>query len=197
MNDLKQRQCPNILYPLDHGILKLMPSLGYFFVFPFIEQIPPPDTFPDLWKYLYDIALAIESCHKNNIIHLDIKPSNILYSKSGDVFLCDFESAIEGKEDEDPTVFGTLPYWSPEVCEENEDANDFPRDMWAFGVLIIETVYQTYPFNDDPDPDDKGMNEQYARAIGLLKSIKLFLTEAVTGVWSICSSFKFNSGPQG
>jgi len=177
LDKLKQLKCPNILYPLDSGDI---PDIGFFFVTPYIEQMPPPNTFPDVWKYLYNVALAIEGCHNNKIVHLDIKPKNILYSKSGDVYLCDFESARE-VEDDDPTAVGTLRYWSPEVCDGNHSANDFPRDMWAFGVLIIETVYQKYPFSCEIPTDYSGMDLERGRAIALKKSIKHFLSQKQEG----------------
>jgi len=83
------------------------------------------------------------------------------------------------KEQGEPTLYGTLPYWSPEVCDEESGANDLPRDMWALGVTIIETIYHTYPFSTLPDYI--GGNIDRARAETLNNSIRKFLDEKQKG----------------
>jgi len=169
LDKLNLKNCANILLHNDFHNNKW----GYFFVFPWIKEKVPPNEFPALWFFIKDVATAIAGCHTNNIVHCDIKPSNILTSLSNDVYLCDFESAREPELD-DPFT-GTTMYWSPEVCKREPSAQDFPRDVWAFGVVIIETVYKTYPFAKiDMDATD---NEN---ATSLLDSYKQFLSIKTT-----------------
>jgi serine/threonine protein kinase len=78
-------------------------------------------------------------------------------------------------------MYGTQPYWSPEICEEKATLNDFPRDMWALGVMIIELVYNTYPFSTDPDPEYEGTNPDRTIGYGLAKSIQHFLNSGSEG----------------
>jgi len=183
MDTLVEHKAPNILYPVDYCVL---PLVGYFFVFPFVEERGPPCTSTDVWNYLKKVALALDGCHSCNVLHCDIKPDNILYSITGDVYLCDFDSA-QNETGDIATMYGTLPFWSPEVCNEHSNANNFPRDMWAFGVTIIETVYQVYPFSTIPDPEYDG-NEDHACADALKTSIRKFLIDIKAGTSNLVPS---------
>jgi len=165
MDRLKENNCSNILVHLDFYNNKY----GYFFVYPFVQLKKPPSEFPAVWKFLKDVATAIMGCHSNNILHGDIKPSNILISTLDEVYLCDFETAIEPEVAHPFT--GTTCYWSPEVCRCQDDAQNFPRDMWCFGIVIIETVYKTYPFAEIDH-----YAEKYDNAETLLKSHEDFLS---------------------
>jgi serine/threonine protein kinase len=120
---------------------------------------------------------AVYCCHTNNIVHCDIKPDNFLISNE-DVFLCDFVHAQVERSDE-PMLYGTTEYWSPEVCEDLPTANDFPRDMWALGVTILELVYHQYPFSTEIRPDYIGGNLDRARAEALTTSIQKFFTKSM------------------
>jgi len=41
-------------------------------------------------KYTYQVADALEYCHRCNVIHRDIKPENLLLTYNGDIKLADF-----------------------------------------------------------------------------------------------------------
>lgn len=41
-------------------------------------------------KYIYQVASALEHCHKHNVIHRDIKPENLLLTMEGDIKMADF-----------------------------------------------------------------------------------------------------------
>jgi len=184
---LKVTVAPNILFPVkyDFGLE------GYYLLFPYIESASFPTTFPYLWVVLYEIARAIDACHKCGIIHQDIKEKNILYTKSGEVWLIDFDDAIDGPERNDPMCKGTLAYWSPEVCKLDFSANSFARDMWSFGVVIQQLVYpQKYPFSTEVDPDYVGFDIDRAHASSLMKSIQQFINNAEKGniVWPLLLS---------
>lgn len=179
---LRENDCRNILYYLDcHFMVD-----AYCFIFPYIKQVPFPTLFPKIWQFLEKIANAVSCCHANNIVHCDIKPDNLLISEN-DVLLCDFGCAQIERKDE-PMWYGTTEYWSPEVCEESLTANEFPRDLWALGVTIIELVYNTYPFSTKPHPDYIGGNQDRARADALTTSAQDFLNLATKGK---AASFSF------
>jgi len=131
---------------------------------------------------LEKLARAVEGCHRCNIVHCDIKPDNFLYSQTGDLWLCDFDSAMIAKEQCEPLLYGTTSYWAPEVCNEEEGANDFPRDMWALGITIIQTIYcPTFAFSSTPDPDYIGGNMDRACAEAVSNSIDEFMAEKQVG----------------
>lgn len=50
------------------------------------------NTFEEEWarKYCAEIVLALEYLHNNGIIHRDVKPDNILISRTGHIKLTDF-----------------------------------------------------------------------------------------------------------
>eukprot|EP01125_Pyxidicula_operculata_P021817 TRINITY_DN8666_c0_g1_i1.p1 TRINITY_DN8666_c0_g1~~TRINITY_DN8666_c0_g1_i1.p1 ORF type:complete len:343 (+),score=32.10 TRINITY_DN8666_c0_g1_i1:113-1141(+) len=145
---MKDHQTPHILFPIHWG----KTTKGAFMVFPFIEEIKERDELS--WEAISQIAEAIEGVHLCNIIHTDIKASNVLFAKDGNIYVIDFEDAFFGPVGEYPQEVGTLPYLSPEVALNLEGSNTFPRDVWAFGVLIYYLVFKFYPFPHEIDPDD-------------------------------------------
>lgn len=98
-----------------------------------------------VWK---DIASALDYLHSQDILHLDIKPQNILLRGHERAVLCDFELAHAGvikciprgppKYDVVvPSRFlaGTPSYIPPEMLLYTE--RGAPGDIWAFGVTLL------------------------------------------------------------
>lgn len=48
-----------------------------------------------LWIYLTDLALGLKHVHDFNIVHLDLKPSNILVTENGSLKIGDFGMAVD------------------------------------------------------------------------------------------------------
>ena len=55
-----------------------------------LEEKPNGLDADSVRKYIYQLLKAIEFCHRNNVIHRDIKGGNILVSREGVVKFCDF-----------------------------------------------------------------------------------------------------------
>jgi nucleotide-binding universal stress UspA family protein len=97
------------------------------------------------------VAAALHDIHRQNVIHLDLKPSNVMLRPSGEVVLIDFGLArhmhlpdLPAEEFDGP--FGTGPYVSPEQIL---NVRDDPRsDLFALGVLIYFISTGGYPFGD-------------------------------------------------
>ena len=83
---------------------------------------------------IYQITFGLYTLHSNNIIHHDIKPSNILIDEEGQILICDLGSSLFIGED---SYEYTLPYASPELLLENYKMNE-KYDMWSLGVVILE-----------------------------------------------------------
>ena len=97
------------------------------------------------------IADAIQSLHAQDVIHLDIKPSNILFRPSGEAVLIDYGLAHHCKlpdlmQEEFRLPYGTAPYMAPEqVMGIRSD----PRsDLFALGSLMYFFATGTRPFGD-------------------------------------------------
>uniref|UniRef100_A0A914EI22 mitogen-activated protein kinase kinase n=1 Tax=Acrobeloides nanus TaxID=290746 RepID=A0A914EI22_9BILA len=99
--------------------------------------------------YLSFIVIdTLEQCIKRRIIHRDIKPTNILINKNGLVKLCDFGQARK-IIDEASTLKGTPQYWPPECWDNNgETEYDERRDIWSYGITILELIYGDSPYKD-------------------------------------------------
>lgn len=103
---------------------------------------------------LRETAKAILHLHENNIIHRDIRGSNILITKGGEIKLCDFGLSRDTKttNGKRATCIGSPSWMSPEiVASAKGDASstyENRADVWAFGITAIELADGKPPFAD-------------------------------------------------
>ncbi len=88
------------------------------------------------------ILLALDACHKKGMVHLDLKPSNILVTPEGHVFLTDFglSQAIAGLENrtEREGLWGTPRYAPPELWSGARPTATW--DVYSAGVVVCECL---------------------------------------------------------
>ncbi len=109
------------------------------------------------WSIIKQISLALAYAHQKNIIHLDLKPSNIYVKNDGTVKVLDFGIArVANNPDlnkpQDLTIFdaGTLGAITPSYasCEmlENQPP-DFRDDIYALACVAFEVLANQHPYN--------------------------------------------------
>ena len=91
------------------------------------------------------LAAALEQAHRNNVLHLDIKPDNILINSAGEVKVVDFGLASLSQQGEHgAAVGGTISYMPPEQMQGKH--LDERCDEWAFAAVLYELIAGTNPF---------------------------------------------------
>lgn len=94
------------------------------------------------------IAQGIEEAHKNNIIHRDIKPQNIIISKEGKVKVTDFGIAKAATSNTiTSNAMGSVHYISPEQARGGY--SDEKSDIYSLGVTIYEMLCGKVPFQGE------------------------------------------------
>ena len=106
------------------------------------------------WKWSVNVAIqiasALETAHKNNIIHRDIKPHNIIITEDGIAKVTDFGIA-KAVSNSTITAFGStigsVHYFSPEHAKGG--FTDPKSDLYSLGVVLYEMVTGKVPFSAD------------------------------------------------
>lgn len=105
----------------------------------------------DARKIAQQTAAGLAHLHQNGVYHLDIKPSNLLWTDKG-VRIIDFNVAVS-EQDESGIGGGTRRYIPPDFdfTQEPSSTEKIDRDLYALGITLYECVTGRYPF-DDPTP---------------------------------------------
>jgi Tol biopolymer transport system component/tRNA A-37 threonylcarbamoyl transferase component Bud32 len=125
-----------------------------YLVMEYIEGAPVKGPLPleQALKYAAQICDALDAAHSKGITHRDLKPGNILVTKSAGVKLLDFGLAKQsrdrkgGEDDETLTmavtgtgqIVGTLYYMSPEQLQGQEAGPE--SDIFSFGLVLYEIL---------------------------------------------------------
>jgi Tol biopolymer transport system component len=112
---------------------------------------------PDVLRYGAQIADALDRAHRAGVVHRDLKPGNIMITKSG-AKLLDFGLARSAQPHNDPDaptqqhpvtsegmIIGTLPYMAPEQLQGGDV--DARADLFSFGAVLYEMVTGRRAFN--------------------------------------------------
>lgn len=97
-----------------------------------------------------DIALQVadglRAANQAGVLHRDVKPGNILFTKDGRAKLVDFGLALitQGGSAQAEEIWATPYYVPPEALEKGEE--DFRSDLYAFGATLYHALYGKPPF---------------------------------------------------
>jgi len=107
-------------------------------------------------KIILRVASGLDHAHKQNIIHRDIKPDNILFDLDRRVYISDFGVAQPAVTDDASVTegpVGTEGYISPEQA--NHETVDERSDVYSLGIVIYQMLTGRNPFgkeaNKNPD----------------------------------------------
>ena len=114
-----------------------------------------------------DVAAALDAAHRQGMVHMDVKPGNVLITDEGQVKLADFgiAKALIGNGETDLTsdnglVMGTATYLSPEQARGEKVG---PRsDVYSLAVVLYEMMTGRAPFTGDSPAEIARMHVEQA-----------------------------------
>lgn len=112
---------------------------------------------------LIKVCDAVSFAHSRSLLHLDLKPSNIMIGSHGQVYVMDWGIAVKCRRDDDghlraleppPSMRGTLEYMAPEQANRKLGQVDERTDVYALGGTLYELLTGRPPFAKSSQPDD-------------------------------------------
>ena len=114
-------------------------------------------------KIVEQVCYALGYAHRNDVIHRDVKPANVIVQPDGIVKLLDFGIARQEKTDGHLTrtghVIGTVQYMAPERLK--NESFDGRSDIFSVGVLMFQLLTGQLPFNGDYNIVQKILSEKH------------------------------------
>jgi len=109
-------------------------------------------TLRQMLEMMSTIAKAVQYAHERNVLHLDLKPSNIMVTPEGKPIIVDFglarfvRKATTGENGPRyGDVMGTPAYMAPEQALGRDDLIGRPTDVYSLGVMIYNFITGAFP----------------------------------------------------
>ncbi|XP_014248580.1 dual specificity mitogen-activated protein kinase kinase 6 [Cimex lectularius] len=132
-------------------------SLDKFYVRSYKNGLVIPE--PILGTIALAVVNALHYLHtKLKVIHRDVKPSNILINRRGEVKMCDFGISGYLVDSVAKTIeAGCKPYMAPERIDPsgNPAQYDIRSDVWSLGISMVELATGTHPYSKWESPFDQ------------------------------------------
>lgn len=155
------------------------------------------------WKWAVNlgiqIARGLEIAHRNNIIHRDIKPHNIIITEDGTAKVTDFGIA-KAVSNSTITAFGattgSVHYFSPEHAKGSH--TDQKSDLYSLGIVLYEMVTGRVPFDADTPVSValKHMQEEPIEPIVLNSAIPMSLNKIILKAMQKEPSMRYQSATE-
>lgn len=132
-------------------------SLDKFYPRVFTQGLTISEEF--LGKIAYSVVSALHYLHTElKVIHRDVKPSNILINRRGEVKMCDFGISGYLVDSVAKTVqAGCKPYMAPERIDPQgvPSGYDIRSDVWSLGISMVEIATGKFPYKSWGTPFDQ------------------------------------------
>lgn len=108
-------------------------------------------TLDDIARFLDQITAALSVAHRSGVVHLDLKPDNILFDDDDNAYLTDFGIARStatphNSPDTPPPFDGTAAYASPEQIQGIPPTPQV--DIYSLGIILYELLTGLHPYGD-------------------------------------------------
>ncbi len=118
-------------------------------------------TYTRLIGIFLKVCNAIDYAHAKGVIHLDLKPSNIIVGEFGDVHVLDWGLAMLVTHPDEPTgktgirdvVGGTPGYMAPEQTKGSPADINFQTDIYMLGAILYEILTYQCPIEGNNTKD--------------------------------------------
>lgn len=166
------------------------------------KQLTPQE----ILRVVEAVGLALSYAHSQGILHRDVKPSNVLVTGGGQIYLADFGLARIAQSGTSTLtsdmLVGTPQYISPEQALSKSDLDE-RTDIYSFGIMVYEMVVGRVPYNADtpfavihdhiytPLPLPTQVNDQISPAMErvLLKALAKERADRYSDVVSFVAAF--------
>ena len=141
-------------------------AMEYFDGTSLLENAAPDNLLPAKWvlELAARAAEALDYAHRQNVVHRDVKPANLMYRAATDTLkLTDFGIArlTDSSRTKTGIILGTPSYMSPEQLSAAGVTGQ--SDLYSLGITIYQLLTGSAPFKADSIPKlmDKILNENH------------------------------------
>lgn len=108
------------------------------------DELPPERK---VVQAAIDVCRALAETSRRGLLHLDVKPGNIMFDETGRAKLLDFGFAAVGLDDTPDEIIGTPYYVSPELVR--QETADERADMYSLGATLYHVLAHHPPFDHE------------------------------------------------
>lgn len=96
------------------------------------------------------LSAGLAAAHAQGVLHLDLKPANLLVDDGGGIRITDFGIATARNDPSHPHIVGTPAYMAPEQLAGGPVSEK--TDIYSLGLILYELTVGQRPFNESPRP---------------------------------------------
>jgi len=127
----------------------------------YIRKVTGPISSKRSLAIMKDVVSAINYAHNKRIalagyegvLHLDIKPGNVLISKSSNVKIIDYGISQGNNQERGNKIMGSPMYMAPEQLDIIRDL-DNRTDIYALGILLHQMITASMPYSKNSTQEE-------------------------------------------